>query len=55
MGDLVVVIAGARLPCLLRKAEKEARDGYELVGSCFVDGIMYGEENINNPESFRLF
>lgn len=55
VGDLACIIGGAKLPCLLRKAKKGNREGYRLVGCCYVHGIMYGEEDIDNPVSFTLF
>ncbi|KAL2158239.1 hypothetical protein VTH06DRAFT_4559 [Thermothelomyces fergusii] len=39
IGDLVVVIMGATVPYVVRKAE----GGYLLVGDAFVHGLMYGE------------
>jgi hypothetical protein len=40
-GDLIVVLNGSSLPCMVRE---KGRGGYfELVGQCYVDGVMYGE------------
>jgi hypothetical protein len=38
-GDIVFVAVGADVPYILRACE----DGYELVGECYVQGIMDGE------------
>jgi hypothetical protein len=38
-GDMVFVAVGADVPYILRACE----DGYELVGECYVQGIMDGE------------
>jgi hypothetical protein len=38
-GDLVVVLHGMTLPCLIRPCA----EGYNFVGAAFVDGIMEGE------------
>jgi hypothetical protein len=38
-GDFVCVLHGANLPIVLRKLA----DKWELIGPCFVDGMMYGE------------
>ncbi|KPM46325.1 hypothetical protein AK830_g28 [Neonectria ditissima] len=38
-GDRVAVLSGCNVPVVLRPKG----DGYELVGSCFVDGLMNGE------------
>ncbi|KAK8232543.1 heterokaryon incompatibility protein-domain-containing protein [Phyllosticta capitalensis] len=52
-GDEVVLLHGAKVPYLLRRVEGDDRMGwtvdregagvYELVGECYVEGIMYGE------------
>jgi hypothetical protein len=38
-GDVVFVAVGADVPYILRAFE----DGYELIGECYVQGIMDGE------------
>ncbi|KAF0329377.1 hypothetical protein GQ607_003326 [Colletotrichum asianum] len=38
-GDVVVALAGADIPFVLRPVE----GGYILVGECYVEGVMYGE------------
>jgi hypothetical protein len=40
-GDIVCVSPGLQWPLLLRKKENEA--SLELVGSCYVHGLMDGE------------
>jgi Heterokaryon incompatibility protein (HET) len=41
MGDLVCILHGSRVPCLLRKAGAVNR--YELVGQCYYEDWMYGD------------
>ncbi|KAL8688301.1 MAG: hypothetical protein Q9218_005752 [Villophora microphyllina] len=44
-GDMLCVLLGLHVPCLLRP--KETKEGntitWEFVGVCYVDGLMYGE------------
>lgn len=40
-GDLVTVLHGCRVPIVLRKIENTFK--YQLVGDCYIDGIMFGE------------
>ncbi|EKJ74980.1 hypothetical protein NXS19_008494 [Fusarium pseudograminearum] len=43
-GDAIVLLDGGNVPYLLRPVEKEGDElRYELVGECFVQGIMHGE------------
>ncbi|KAL8801405.1 MAG: hypothetical protein Q9182_004469 [Xanthomendoza sp. 2 TL-2023] len=41
-GDLVCIVKGARMPFLLRKDPNDDNK-WNLVGACFVHGLMYGE------------
>jgi hypothetical protein len=41
--DLVVRIAGARVPFVVKKGPQGLENLYELVGPCYVHGIMYNE------------
>ncbi|KAK1830999.1 heterokaryon incompatibility protein-domain-containing protein [Podospora conica] len=41
-GDVVAVLIGGKLPVVLRPMEGE-EEGFQLVGTCYVHGIMYGE------------
>lgn len=45
VGDEVCVILGANLPYLVRKAPTFRSDSpkYRIVGSCYIDGLMYGK------------
>lgn len=43
-GDIIALLDGGSVPYLLRTAEKKGEElRYELVGECFVQGIMHGE------------
>lgn len=54
VGDLVCILHGSRVPCILRRAGKANR--YELIGQCYYEDWMYGdhvewaEENANTFE-----
>lgn len=39
--DAIVILHGSRVPLILRKCEDSKR--FQLVGDCYVDGIMFGE------------
>ena len=41
-GDLVCILHGSRVPCILRRARGSTR--YELVGQCYYEDWMYGDE-----------
>lgn len=47
-GDDIVIIKGCEFPFIVRPRCEEKRE-YELVGACYVDGIMYGEAMKNSP------
>jgi hypothetical protein len=40
LGDSIAVFEGARMPYILRKAENS--ESYQLIGSCYIQGIMHG-------------
>ena len=42
-GDVICILAGARLPCVLREVHGCEPRSYELVGCCYVYGMMKGE------------
>ncbi|TGJ79701.1 hypothetical protein E0Z10_g9060 [Xylaria hypoxylon] len=46
-GDMIVLLYGGNVPYLLRPTDKETnvdtRDIFELIGECYVQGIMHGE------------
>ncbi|KAI0469728.1 hypothetical protein GGR56DRAFT_245695 [Xylariaceae sp. FL0804] len=51
-GVAICILYGCSVPVLMRSV----RDGYMLVGECYLDGYMYGEI-LNEPretEYFRL-
>lgn len=53
-GDFICIIHGSSVPWVLRT---RGMDAYELVGQCFVDGLMYGEAvnwSEDDAESFFL-
>lgn len=51
-GDVVVVIYGARTPFVIRGV---GGDRYQLIGDCYVHGIMDGEFLKTNPETKDIF
>lgn len=59
-GDIVCVLYGSRMPCILRK-EDISQHGYTVVGLCYLHGWMDGTRNPRSrdwwnetPESFVL-
>ena len=44
IGDLVCIFTGSRMPFLLRQEMETKSSSYELVGSCYIHGVMDGEE-----------
>ena len=42
VGDLVCVLHGSRVPCVLRRVEEG--NTYELVGQCYYENWMYGDQ-----------
>jgi hypothetical protein len=41
VGDLVCILHGSKVPCILRKVREQER--YELVGQCYYEDWMYGD------------
>jgi hypothetical protein len=39
-GDVVAIIHGSTMPCVLRRVEEE---GWLFLGHCYIDGLMNGE------------
>lgn len=61
MGDLVAVLLGGELPVVLRPLDG-VKTGFELVGMCYVHGIMDGEwithvtgDHVEDSEVFQEF
>ncbi|KAI9863872.1 MAG: hypothetical protein M1813_003524 [Trichoglossum hirsutum] len=59
-GDIVCILYGSQLPCILRK-DDSSQHRYTFVGLCFLHGWMDGERNTRNwdwwrqdPEEFIL-
>ncbi|KAH7381047.1 heterokaryon incompatibility protein-domain-containing protein [Cadophora sp. MPI-SDFR-AT-0126] len=42
-GDIVCLIYGSNTPCILRKSSRMGSGYYKLLGQCYLDGWMYGE------------
>lgn len=42
-GDRICVLGGGEVPFVIRPASGDAKGMYQLVGECYVDGIMDGE------------
>jgi hypothetical protein len=63
VNDMVCILHGCSVPVLLRKVKDEARakigrnvrDQYELVGGCYVNGVMEGEAYINGVTDGEAF
>ncbi len=64
LNDVLVVIPGASMPCILRRVPfawttSQSEELYELVGVAFVDGIMNGEffkdKRARDVQLFSLF
>jgi hypothetical protein len=51
--DMICIINGARTPYVLRKTADCARL-YELIGCCYVHGVMEGEIKVHQAQTFRL-
>jgi len=43
IGDVVVVFNGAVVPHLLRRTQENSKERWEIIGECWIDGIMDGE------------
>lgn len=63
VNDIVCILHGCSVPVLLRKVKDEARvkigrnarDQYELVGGCYVNGVMEGEAYTNGVTEGEAF
>jgi hypothetical protein len=53
-GDIICVIKGARMPFVLRKNSYGERSLYNLVGSCYVHGVMDGEVHDDSIDAHRI-
>lgn len=53
LGDEVCVILGAHVPFLVRRVphDEAGTDRYQLLGECYLQGIMNGEVMDSMPES----
>jgi hypothetical protein len=51
-GDFVVILHGLSIPVILRE---RLGDKFQLIGPCFVDGMMYGEAATWNEDEARIF
>ncbi|KAI0012237.1 HET-domain-containing protein [Xylariaceae sp. FL0662B] len=44
VGDSIFIPFGAQTPFIIRRSQKPSeKDGFELIGEAFVEGVMYGE------------
>jgi hypothetical protein len=54
-GDMICIISGAKMPFLLRQKENSSPAVFELVSSCYVNGIMHGEVEIKDIQKLTIF
>lgn len=52
-GDIVAILAGARVPFVLRRAPGSDPNRYLLVGECYIQGIMLGEALVTKDLNFE--
>lgn len=61
IGDVVAVLSGGSVPCILRPVSKESKHEYSFVSVAYIHGFMHGEafESMERGtaylEPFRLF
>ncbi|KAN0108649.1 Heterokaryon incompatibility protein (HET) domain containing protein [Hyaloscypha variabilis] len=48
-GDQVYILAGGKVPLVLRPVSGSQPDTFELVGDCYIHGVMDGEAVIEHP------
>jgi hypothetical protein len=48
-GDEIYIVAGGNLPLVLRPVLNSKPNTFELIGDCYVHGIMYGEAVSDTP------
>lgn len=53
-GDVICIIKGTRMPFVLRKTKREDLPVYQIIGCCYVHGVMDGEVNISQAETFII-
>jgi heterokaryon incompatibility protein (HET) len=54
VGDVISILHGSKVPIVLRPS---SNDTYQVVGQCYLEGCMYGEEvtwEENEAQEFRL-
>ena len=54
IGDLVCIFTGSRVPFLLRQETETKSSSYELVGSCYIHGVMDGKETDQESKEIIL-
>jgi hypothetical protein len=52
--DLVCILNGFKMPCILRRKVTSLRECYEFVGCCYVNGVMEAEGAEDVSTSFTL-
>lgn len=60
-GDSIAILIGCSVPVVIRKRDaREEKDGWALIGECYIDGIMEGElmpkywKNEVDVQTFKL-
>ncbi|KAE9366521.1 hypothetical protein N431DRAFT_471571 [Stipitochalara longipes BDJ] len=54
-GDIIVVLNGGKVPFVLRKREDLEGEYYQLVGECYVHGMMDGEALHESEDKFQEY
>jgi Heterokaryon incompatibility protein (HET) len=52
--DIICIIKGSRMPFVLRKSKKKDSLVCQLVGCCYVHGVMDGELQISEAQTFTI-
>lgn len=51
VGDMICVLYGCSVPVILRPWQEKTKSGYQIIGECYVEGIMDGQTMIERCSS----